>query len=182
MKPFWLVSGALELELQHSDPQSRRRARSKSRRPASDAVSELRIAGHRTTGILCWRVGWHTRGGYIGPCTLPQAGYRTRAAAFRSTGPKQGPGRMRCLSWELPGTARLVLVLTGKRAYSVRGTRVRNPSLTQDSELELQDSSRFRPTAQQTWRRDWPERRTVRRLWRNEFKWKFTEKADTLRI
>ena len=44
------------------------------------------------------RVGWHTRGWFIGPYTLPQAGYRTRAAAFRSTGPKQGPGRMRCLS------------------------------------------------------------------------------------
>ena len=67
---------------------------------------------------------------------------------------------MLCLSRESPGTARLVLVLTGKRAHSVGGTRARNPSLTQGSELELQDSGRFRPTAQQIWRRDWPERRS----------------------
>ena len=66
---------------------------------------------------------------------------------------------MRCLSWESPGTARLVLVLTGKRAHSVGGIRARNPSHTQGSELELQYLRRFRPTAQQTWRRDWPERR-----------------------
>ena len=67
---------------------------------------------------------------------------------------------MRCLSWESPGTALLVLVLTGKRAHSVRGKRARNPSHTQGSELERQDLRRFRPTAQQTWRRDWPERRS----------------------
>ena len=67
---------------------------------------------------------------------------------------------MLCLSRESPGTARLVLVLTGKRAHSVRGIRAPNPSHTQGSELELQDLRRFRPTAQQTWRRDWPERRS----------------------
>ena len=49
-------------------------------------------------------------------------------------------------------------MLTGKRAHNVRGTRARNASLTQGSELELQDSGRFRPTAQETWRRDWPKR------------------------
>ena len=65
---------------------------------------------------------------------------------------------MLCLSRESPGTARLVLVLTGKRAHSVGGTRARNPSLTQGSELELHYSGRFRPTAQQTCLRDWPER------------------------
>ena len=48
----------------------------------------------------------------------------------------------------------------GKRAHSARGIRARNPSHTQGSELELQDLRRFRPTAQQTWRRDWPERRS----------------------
>ena len=67
---------------------------------------------------------------------------------------------MRCLSWESPDIARLALVLTGKRAHNVRGTRARNASLTQGSELELQDSGRFRPTAQETWRRDWPKRRS----------------------
>ena len=51
-------------------------------------------------------------------------------------------------------------VLSGKRAHSVRGIRAPNPSHTQGSELELQDLRRFRPTAQQTWRRDWPERRS----------------------
>ena len=51
-------------------------------------------------------------------------------------------------------------MLTGKRAHSVRGIRARNPFHTQGSELELQDLRRFRPTAQQTWRRDWPERRS----------------------
>ena len=49
-------------------------------------------------------------------------------------------------------------MLTGKRAHNVRSTRARNASLTQGSELELQDSGPFRPTAQETWRRDWPKR------------------------
>ena len=38
--------------------------------------------------------------------------------------------------------------------------KVSNDPCKQGSELELQDSGRFRPTAQQTWRRDWPERRS----------------------
>ena len=99
--------------------------------------------------------------------------YTQKKATWLSLTNMPTPRQCKCLV--------LVVVLMGKGAHSVRGIRIRarNPSLAQGSELELQDSGRFRPTAQQTWRRDWPKRGLRQTwLWRNEFKWKFTEKAD----